>query len=138
MRLVRLLLVLTSITILGGIAVGQESKTDQPKANAQQNQPQLVVPPELVTPANPSDSTKTFEFTYNGVPFRITGPVDGKILQLTQDYAAALEDECLVMHTIQVARDAKDSDSTHVVGVTNCTPAKRFQMKSAVAVPQEK
>lgn len=139
MRLARLLLVFAFLTICGGIAVGQESKTDQPKSKAQQDYIKPMPAPELSSPANPADNNKSHEFTWNGVPHRVTGPLNDKIHRLTQDYAAALESsDCLVMHTIQVARDSKESDSTHVVKVTNCTPAKRFQMKSAVATPQQK
>lgn len=139
MRPACLLLVVVLLMVCGGVAVGQQSKTNQPQSNAQKAYIKPMPVPELANPANPSESTKSYEFTYNGVPFRITGPLNDKIQRLTQDYAAALEsNDCLVMHTIQVARDAKDSDATHVVRVTNCTPAKRFQMKSALAVPQQK
>jgi hypothetical protein len=114
MRLARLLLVFAFLTISCGIAAGQESKAETQNPNAQ---------PELQNPQTQQHQA----IPGSRVVHRFT---------ITPEDTMATNG-CYVMHTIQVARDAKDSDSTHIVRVTNCTPAKRCEMKSAVAtVPQ--
>jgi len=40
---------------------------------------------------------------------------------------------CYTLRTYVVARDEKDSDSTHVVRATRCLPATRLQFKTATA-----
>ena len=51
--------------------------------------------------------------------------------------ATNVEDTCLALHTLVVARDEKRSDSTHLVSQSTCTPARQFQMKSAVVNSDE-
>ncbi len=133
MRLARLLLLALFVLAMGEITVGQESKTDNQKPGVQQHDVKPL-PPDFAKSLDSLQDGQTY--TYHGVPFRL----DKKNLRLVPDLNAlnAVTNDCLVIHTIQVARDEKDSDSTHVVNVTNCTPAKRFQMKSAVATPQQK
>ena len=43
---------------------------------------------------------------------------------------------CLTMHTIRVSRP-HGMDAGHVIGESTCTPAVRFQMKSADAKPSQ-
>jgi len=40
------------------------------------------------------------------------------------------DDICYTMRTYVVARDQKDSDSTHPVRSSTCQPAKRYQLKT--------
>ena len=138
MRSVRLLFVLALALITATNVFAQDSKADNQKPLAQ-NEAKPVPPLVITSEANPSGSMPSYEFKINGVPFRIQARTDPKMQlkmqQMMQDFAAQMNG-CYVMHTIQVARDSKDSDSTHIVDVTNCTPAKRFEMKSAVATPQ--
>jgi len=39
---------------------------------------------------------------------------------------------CLKIRSYVVARDSKNSDSTHLVGYSTCQPAKKFQLRTAV------
>src|SRR6201995_3391020 len=45
---------------------------------------------------------------------------------------SAQSNVCLALRTMVVARDEKQSDATHLVSQRTCTPARQFQMKSAV------
>jgi hypothetical protein len=45
-------------------------------------------------------------------------------------------DTCLVLHTLVAARQREGSDETKVVAHYTCTPAHRFQTKSAVVSPK--
>jgi hypothetical protein len=60
-------------------------------------------------------------------------------LQAMRDFAARsgweLERDgvCYTLRTYVMARDEKDSDSTHAVRVTRCLPGNRIQFKTAVA-----
>jgi len=38
---------------------------------------------------------------------------------------------CFTMRSYVVARDSKDSDSTHPAGYSTCQPSNRYQVKSA-------
>jgi hypothetical protein len=53
--------------------------------------------------------------------------------QPTSDRTLAEDDEaCLSMRTYRVARDHPGSDMTSLAGYSECQPAVRFQMKTAV------
>jgi hypothetical protein len=41
------------------------------------------------------------------------------------------DNTCLSIRSYVVARDSKDSDSTHPVGYSTCQPSKRYQVRSA-------
>jgi len=112
MRLVRLLLVVVLVLIAGRTAAGQDNQTDNQKTNPR---PELTNPPEASHPNH----------------LRAHIPAGYPAPDSLGD-----SNTCFVMHTTQVARDSKYSDATHVVNVTNCTPASRFQMKSAVVEPK--
>lgn len=45
------------------------------------------------------------------------------------------DETCLTLHTLVVARDDEQSESTHLVAQHTCTPTRQFQIKSAVAEP---
>jgi hypothetical protein len=42
------------------------------------------------------------------------------------------DDTCLKIRSYQVARDSKDSDSTHFVGYSTCQPSSRYQLRTTV------
>ena len=137
MRTFRLLCVLLFVLTMGGIAVGQDASADSPKQPAQSNDSKPVPPSNSTKPVNPLQDGQTF--TYRGLPYHF----DKKTLRLVPDFGTlealnSATTDCLVMHTIQVRRDEKYTDSNRIVSVTDCTPAKRFEMKSAVATPNEK
>ncbi|MFZ0420250.1 MAG: hypothetical protein WAM04_19255 [Candidatus Sulfotelmatobacter sp.] len=52
--------------------------------------------------------------------------------QILRAYPEKGDGDCLKMRTYKVARDGPNTDSTHPVGYTTCTPAARFQMHTAV------
>jgi hypothetical protein len=55
----------------------------------------------------------------------ITLSPDGKVL------AWGIDEDCYTIRSYVVARDEKNSDSTHLVRSSTCQPATRFQMKNA-------
>ena len=55
----------------------------------------------------------------------LKGLADRDVLQLERDGV------CYTLRTYVVARDDKDSDSTHMVRATRCLPASRLQFKTA-------
>ena len=48
----------------------------------------------------------------------------------------AAEGLCYTIRSYVVARDEKNSDSTHVVKASTCQPARKFQLKSARSANQ--
>jgi hypothetical protein len=42
------------------------------------------------------------------------------------------DNTCLKIRSYQVARDSKDSDSTHLVGYSTCLPASLYQLRTTV------
>lgn len=43
---------------------------------------------------------------------------------------------CLKIRSYQMARDSKNSDSTHLVGYSTCLPASRYRLRTAVGSTQ--
>jgi hypothetical protein len=61
----------------------------------------------------------------NSQTLTVKASPDGKIL------AWELEDRtCLTMRSYVVARDSKDSDSTHLVSYSTCQPGARYQVRT--------
>ena len=58
-------------------------------------------------------------------------PVD--ILNAPSRRELAMDSSCYAMRTYVVARDDKQSDSTHFVRYSTCQPASRYRLKSAQA-----
>jgi len=44
---------------------------------------------------------------------------------------------CYSIRSYLMARDSKDSDSTHIVGVSTCQPAQKYALKTTVAGPHQ-
>ena len=65
-----------------------------------------------------SKSADTFQKALKGL-------ADRDVLQLERDGV------CYTLRTYVMARDEKDSDSTHLVRVTHCLPSARLQFKTA-------
>ena len=106
MRLARLLLMALVVLIAGRTVAGQE-------VSIPQQPPQVATPkPDYVRPfvrVHPARGAKTFYL----------------------DDLRGGPDFCLTMHTLVVARE-DGGDSTHLVAHRTCTPARKFEMKSAV------
>ena len=79
-----------------------------------------------------SDQFKAFRFKPDGRT---------RILSLDADTVASLEGHpgtdsiCYSIHSYLVARDHKDSDSTHPAGSSTCQPANRYHVKRAQPEP---
>jgi hypothetical protein len=117
MRLVRLLIVVLVLVVAGRTAAGQDIKAQSNKPDVSDTQSNYVRP--FVAPENAGDSA--WPKGSNGS---------------RQSYPVLAEnDACLTLHTFVVARDGKQSDSTHLVAQRTCTPSRQFQMKSAVVQP---
>jgi len=113
MRLTRLLLVAFLILVAGRTAASQEAKTSD------------------IRPAVAS-------FTDASSHVWTSRPADRR-RNAADTRAEDGDDICLTMHTMQVARDEKGSDATHLVAERTCTPASQFQTKSAVVtLPTQK
>ena len=66
-------------------------------------------------------------------PDQLTLPVlPGSGIHFRSPGQRADDDTCLKLRTYVVARDSKDSDSTHYVGYTNCQPSSRYQLRTTV------
>jgi len=115
MRLTRLLVVVLLVLVAGRTAVSQNIKESTAK------------------PSFHSDYWR---------PFAATNESDGRWLRQGWSYSTRgtsspgaegfQNDTCLTLRTLVVARDYQQSDSTHLVSQRTCTPARQFQMKSAV------
>jgi len=46
------------------------------------------------------------------------------------------DNSCFAIRSYVVARDRKDSDSTHLVGYTTCVPSRKYQVRQAVGAPE--
>jgi hypothetical protein len=68
-------------------------------------------------------------FKLDGPTFQIYTDADRQL----QEASRQLDDDtiCYTMRNYVVARDAKDSDSTHPVGSSTCQPASRYHVKNA-------
>ncbi len=110
MRLTRLLLVVLLVLVIGRTAAGQEIKAN--------NQNSVQAPPDYVLPAQNARSTPQRDFQTERNGFGNDG--------------TPRQDVCLTMHSLIVERSESYSDTTRLVAQRTCTPAVRFQMKSAV------
>jgi hypothetical protein len=90
----------------------------------------------LITPSEFRTSTPALEFhgqLAGQSPEAIPKPHAPKLESLEQDPTLAQDDAvCLYIRSYRVIRDDPKSDSTRLAGYSECQPAARFQMKSAV------
>jgi hypothetical protein len=58
-------------------------------------------------------------------------------LTLVMDFSASLDTAatCFTMRSYVVARDSKDSDSTHPTGYSTCQPASKYRVKATQQKP---
>ena len=86
---------------------------------------------------NPMDRLRTDEYKV----FQLKRDGRTRILSLDADTVASLEGQpatesiCYSIRSYVVARDDKDSDSTHPVGSSTCQPASRYRVKKALVEP---
>lgn len=104
-------------------------------------------------PEKPDMSSRSAEFAAHPEPWNIFSDLTAKA-HTPQDPLARLQNTrppvfkaekqfltadnlpagsyCLNIRRYQVARDSKDSDSTHLVGYLTCLPASRYRLRTAV------
>ncbi len=78
-----------------------------------------------------ADEYKMFQFTRDGHARVLRLDVDTVSLQGQPDANAT----CYAIRSYVVARDDKDSDSTHPVGSSTCLPASHYRVKNAQVEP---
>jgi len=74
-------------------------------------------PPKYENDQRPD--TKTFFFPSPGNDFVISP-------------GALADNACFAIRSYVMARDSKNSDSTHLVGYTTCVPSKKYQLRKVV------
>jgi len=109
MRFSCLLLALFLVLVAGRTAAGQDHK-----------------PQDNTKPDSKSDYIRQWTNTTD-----IALPANGVFIA-----QPASENTCYALNTFVMARESKNSDATRLVAHRTCTPANRFQMKSAVVIPK--
>lgn len=116
MRSFRLLLVVFLVVLVSGTAASQDVKTGNESASA----PHSYMRPFAAPKNFGARGSRNFS--------------SDRWFGQSAEYADTI---CLTMHRLRVAQD-DGTDATHLVGQSTCTPAKRFQMKSAVVTESQK
>jgi hypothetical protein len=62
--------------------------------------------------------------------------VPGSAMSFRSPGQRADDNTCLKIRSYQVARDTKDTDSTHFVGYSTCQPSSRYQLRTTVGSDQ--
>ena len=118
MRLTRLLMVVILVLMAGRTAASQDIQTPKTSTVRQDYVRPFVAQKDFAGDTRPSHAQ-------DGRRVPSTTPRTGT-------GATTSDDTCLTLHTLVVARESKGSDSTRLVSQHTCTPARQFQMKSAV------
>jgi hypothetical protein len=106
-RVVALLLLFTPVCVF---SQDQSKSTQYQSAQPQSTQYQSA-----------ARRSHQFRFSQDGASFKVMAPND--TIGLNPEAQAIDTNVCFKMRTYVVARDSKDSDSTHPVRYTTCTPA---------------
>ena len=110
-------------------------------ASTTQNQPLIIdrlVPMWGTVPQNPLLRFETTEPS----TFGQKQPSDTALLNAQDVGPFAIPPDvfadryCLKIRSYQVARDSKNSDSTHLVGYSTCLPASRYRLRTAAGSTQ--
>ncbi len=109
MRFSRLLLAMFLVLVAGRTAASQDSN-----------------PQDAAKPTPKSDYIRHWT---NSTETALPG--DGVLVEQSTS-----ENTCYALHTFVMARESRHSDATRLVAHRTCTPANRFQMKSAVVTPK--
>jgi len=75
----------------------------------------------------PNEGDKAFQFNVN----LLRRDVEAKLLDAESQHQLEADTTCYAIRSYVVARDAKDSDSTHLVSYSTCLPSERYGVKSA-------
>ena len=82
----------------------------------------------------PSDQTKK-EFATSPERVVITAPGDAKSFVISPADLEGDDNTCYAIRSYVVARDSKNSDSTHPVGYSTCQKASRYHVKKVETAP---
>jgi hypothetical protein len=106
--------------------IAAQSSTDKAPASAHSQRDGLVAPPEFR-----ARSVQPVQLAPNwGTRIRDTDP---RQRVLPSDSKVAQNDTvCYSMRSYRVTRDDPESDSTRLAGYSECQPAARYQVKTAV------
>jgi len=132
--------------VLGSIFVHAQNLSSQAPSQAQakndlaaSSEPWKILPGQSadaasgVTPLDrlPADPSKIDQFRIapNGRPFVLENPLEGAVSEL--------EGQCFAIRSYVMARDSKDSDSTHLVSYSTCVPSNRYRVRKAVLHPSQ-
>lgn len=142
MPLARLLTALLLVCSAAAFAQGQSEpytgSTQAPEVTP--SEPWRIIPDEPAdggTGRNPLERLRTDQYKV----FRFKPDGRTRILILDADTVASLEGQpvtdsiCYSIRSYVVARDHKDSDSTHPVGSSTCQPASRYHVRNAQGEP---
>ena len=123
-----LLLALLMAVSVAPVAAQSSLEPDETLAASQPKLDGLIAPPEFrahVLALAPSVRTRIRDIQ----PELTFDPT----LDSNLDSTLARDDrDCLTLRTYRVTRDDPESDSTRLAGYSECQPAARFQMKTAV------
>jgi hypothetical protein len=84
-------------------------------------------------PDRPLIDPKTFQFQSDG--HALQWKADDPLLAPGSDGQTDADTTCYTIRSYVVARDSKDSDSTHPAGYSTCRRATRYHLKAAVGQP---
>jgi len=105
-------------------AVSSEPWSISPNIEAKANVPQDPLA-RLETSQPPKYKTGQGQETK---PLLFPSPGNGFIISPE----ALADNSCFAIRSYVVARDSKDSDSTHLVGYTTCVPSRKYQVREVV------
>lgn len=91
-----------------------------------------VQTPATPPPATPSEPWRIIPKTNKDNPSVFSTPDIGSgVLALSPGERLDADTTCYAIRAYVVARDSKDSDSTHPVRYSTCLPASRYRLKTA-------
>ncbi len=103
------------------------------------SEPWLIVPKRPTDPkadTDPQDRVLTFDykafhFKDDGRAHLLWPSADAGIFNSAAKQHLTADTTCYAIRSYVVARDSKDSDSTHPAGYSTCRPSDRYQVKNA-------
>ncbi|MGA8540376.1 MAG: hypothetical protein WB566_12810 [Terriglobales bacterium] len=129
MHIPRLLLLALLIAVCVAPVVAQSSLApDKIPSASQPRLDGLIAPPEFRTHVLPLD--RSVRARIRDIQPELT--LDSNLDSTLDSVPAQDEEDCLTMRTYRVTRDDPRSDSTRLAGYSECQPAARFQMKTAM------
>jgi len=136
MPLSRFLAIALLVFTLTAFGQSQQNEATQHSPDATSgSEPWRILPSDVSKPVSPKDQQSQLQ-TY--LFEAVNGQHQGTMLappNINSDFVASpggtvLHTYCLNIRSYVVARDSKDSDSTHLVDYSTCQPASRYRLKT--------